>query len=278
MPTQHSRLWKEFMGGARFHVSVAAYTKVPSTWRDTDFVPDFNRFYMIREGEGLIRIEDREIRPEPGQLVLMPAGVRQSYSTISEDTFGKYWCHFTATIGEMSLFDLLEVPPTIRIDRGDEWQAWTNRFETLIREMHNPTLAAGFRVTATIMEMVAAYIETAGRDVRVSRSTAVVDKINTVVRYMESRLDQQLTVEEMAKVAHYHPNYFIHVFKQFTGLSPIQYVNSLRIERAKRWLAATDMTVSEIAEQLGMSLYYFSRLFKEQTGFSPTAYRQLDNR
>ncbi|MDG0791526.1 AraC family transcriptional regulator [Cohnella ginsengisoli] len=55
-----------------------------------------NKFYFITDGEGWLKIGDRELYPKPGRLALMPEGVLQSYPAIYDKPYTKYWCHFTA--------------------------------------------------------------------------------------------------------------------------------------------------------------------------------------
>ncbi|WP_274648454.1 AraC family transcriptional regulator [Paenibacillus humicola] len=275
MTSETRRLWKSFMEEARVRVNTVEYTKVDSSWRYIDFVPEFNRLYLIEEGEGLIRIEDTEYYPSSRQLVLMPAGIRQSYSTISDHTFGKYWCHFTAYVGDLRLFDVLKTPTIVRVADDERWGRWVKLFRSLRQELRSDSFTAGLRVQSIMLELIASFIEQAD-DATFAPTSAAVDKIHSIIRYMEQHLEDQHTVEELARIVHYHPNYFIRVFKQFTGRSPIQYLNALRLERAKNWLAATDTSVSEIAENVGMTLFYFSRFFKEQTGFTPSSYRRMN--
>ncbi len=62
-------------------------------------------------------------------------------------------------------------------------------------------------------------------------------------------------------------------FKKETGLSPIEYRNRLRIERARTLLSRDICSVSEAAKLLGFeSVYYFSRVFKQHTGVAPSQY------
>tara|TARA_B100001971_G_scaffold60249_1_gene55316 strand:- start:4130 stop:4399 length:270 start_codon:yes stop_codon:yes gene_type:complete len=64
-------------------------------------------------------------------------------------------------------------------------------------------------------------------------------------------------------------------FKQHLGRSPMAEVTRLRISKARRLLADTDMSMQEIAEACGYSTYnYMSYLFKRETGMPPTEYRQ----
>jgi AraC family transcriptional regulator, arabinose operon regulatory protein len=99
--------------------------------------------------------------------------------------------------------------------------------------------------------------------------------MNAVLQYIEAHLTDNLTVEELAQIAHFHPNYFIQLFKNFTGNSPIQYINRVRLEKAKHLLTMTELNVSAIADAVGLELSYFSRMFREHNGVSPTAYREF---
>jgi AraC-like DNA-binding protein len=64
------------------------------------------------------------------------------------------------------------------------------------------------------------------------------------------------------------------LFRQVHGLTPLQYVNQIRVDRAKRLLMDSTMSVKEIAENLGFrDSPYLVRLFKKTTGASPGEFR-----
>jgi transcriptional regulator GlxA family with amidase domain len=64
-------------------------------------------------------------------------------------------------------------------------------------------------------------------------------------------------------------------FANATGLSPIQYVQHLRIDQAKRWLEKSRLPVDEVSWQIGYEdPAFFRRLFKRLTGMTPSAYRK----
>lgn len=65
-------------------------------------------------------------------------------------------------------------------------------------------------------------------------------------------------------------------FKELTGLSPIQYINALKIEKACQMLVSDDMRLQDISDFLGFySLPYFYKIFKEQKGITPNQYYQI---
>ena len=82
-------------------------------------------------------------------------------------------------------------------------------------------------------------------------------------------------VEEMIKRSRLAERTFKRRFASATGLTPIAYVQRLRIEDAKRRLERTDAPVDEIAWKVGYEdAAFFRRLFKRTTGVSPGAYRK----
>lgn len=68
------------------------------------------------------------------------------------------------------------------------------------------------------------------------------------------------------------------VFKEHYGISPLQYVNELRMAKIKNMLRNSSFSISEVAEKFGYdNPGYFSRAFRRYTGFSPSEYRDSDN-
>lgn len=272
MGTEKTEFWKSYLPGLQLHVTVAQYTKVPLSWREDDYTPDVNKLYFIEEGEGYLKVEDRKVLPKRGELCLLPADVRQSYGTNGPDTFGKYWCHFTAKVGAFNLFQLLGAPITVRITDHDRVR---ESFARLVHYYHSDEWTAAIHVQSAMLELIAAFLEHADQVAVHAPATGSMDKISVVLAYIEAHLADNLSVDQLAQLIHFHPNYFIRLFKNTTGLSPIQYVNHKRMDKAKQLLAFTNGSVSAIAETLGMDAPYFSRLFKEYTALSPTEYRDF---
>ncbi|GIP37142.1 putative HTH-type transcriptional regulator YisR [Paenibacillus sp. J31TS4] len=269
-----SRL-RHLLSNVQLDVHLAAYTKVSPKWRQMHMLPDFTRMYYIREGEGALEIDGTVYYPKPGQLFVMPAGVRQSYTAISEETFGKYWCHVTTRIGDLDLFRLLGLPYSIDVDETDRV---TDLFRRLIEHAGSPVYTSVLLQKAALLELVSYYIE---------RSLPAADagppapaeprlaKIQTVLAHIDRHLERPLTVPELAELVHYHPNAFIRVFHEIVGMSPIRYVQARKMEKAKRCLADSTSPVASVAEAVGMETCYFSRLFKKHTGLPPSRYREM---
>lgn len=97
--------------------------------------------------------------------------------------------------------------------------------------------------------------------------------VNDVIQYMNLNYMSKLTLDSLAKISGYSTSYFKKRFSEVTGISPIRYLNKIRLERAKDMLKAGLFSVGEISEACGFdNIYYFSNTFKKNFGVSPKNY------
>ena len=84
-----------------------------------------------------------------------------------------------------------------------------------------------------------------------------------------------VTVSELAARYYLSTGHFSHIFKEVTGSSPLEYINHMKIQKAKDLITYTDYPINKIAIDIGIDdQNYFSRLFKKYTGLSPSEYRK----
>ena len=96
-----------------------------------------------------------------------------------------------------------------------------------------------------------------------------------VRRYIDNHFKENLSLDQLAQLAHLNKYYLAHAFRREFGVSPINYLISRRIEESRFLLRETDHTLSLIAQILGFSsLSYFSQCFRRVEGVSPLEYRK----
>ena len=96
-----------------------------------------------------------------------------------------------------------------------------------------------------------------------------------VRRYIEEHFKENLTLDQLAQLAHINKYYLVHAFRKEYNTSPISYQISRRIQESKFLLTSSDRTLSQIAHILGFSsLSYFSQSFRRAEGMSPMEYRK----
>lgn len=100
------------------------------------------------------------------------------------------------------------------------------------------------------------------------------ERIAGIIAYMEAHLHEKLTLAGIADVFHMSKNYLCSFFKMHMGVNFVDYLTSLRVDKAKG-LLASNMSLDEIAEKTGFSdAPYFIKVFKKCEGVPPGAYRR----
>jgi two-component system response regulator YesN len=98
--------------------------------------------------------------------------------------------------------------------------------------------------------------------------------IRQAIHYIKENHQRKLSLEEIAQICCLSIYHFSHLFKKEIGMSFLDFVNKIRIEKALYYLETTDFTVKQIAVQVGFhDANYFSRIFKRSTGYTPSEYR-----
>lgn len=268
-------LLKNYLSNIQVNLVVASYTHCRPGWREIDYIPEYNKFYYITDGEGYIRIGEKEFFPTPGQLVLMPHGIKQSFSSINNNTYKKYWCHFTATIGDTNLFDIIELPYYVEVKDENYLK---NLFEQLINSYQSIDFTSHLNAKANLLKVISYFLDNTIIEKIFLSSSYSVEKLSYVLNYIEKDISKNYSIEELSNIVHVHPNYFIKLFKAQLGSTPMQYINKLKLEKAKRLLESSSLNITEISEQTGFNdIFYFSKTFKGYTGFSPSEFRNINN-
>jgi len=103
--------------------------------------------------------------------------------------------------------------------------------------------------------------------------------VDQAKNYITEHFAESLTLESITTALNYSIPYLSKQFKLHTGLSPIDFLIRVRLEKAKEWLLRTDLTVNEVASGVGYTDFsYFIRAFKKYTGFTPGQYKEQVHR
>ncbi|MBD0382171.1 response regulator transcription factor [Paenibacillus sedimenti] len=95
-------------------------------------------------------------------------------------------------------------------------------------------------------------------------------------QYVSLHLNKKISLDEVAEQLFLNPSYFSRLFKKETGETFIEYVNRMKVERAKELLDQTNLSVAKICESLGYDNHsYFIKMFKTVAGVTPQEYRGL---
>ena len=96
-----------------------------------------------------------------------------------------------------------------------------------------------------------------------------------LLNYIQEHYAEPITLTEVAKKFHFNASYLSSYFSANNNEGFSEYVNKVRVEKAKEMLVATEESISEISDRVGYSdQSYFTKVFKKMTGVSPSQYRK----
>jgi two-component system response regulator YesN len=112
-----------------------------------------------------------------------------------------------------------------------------------------------------------------------SQDAKKITQVQPAINYIDANYDKPVTLAEVAKACHLSVSRLAHLFKEQMGITVIDYLTSVRIERAKQMLLSTDQNCTEICFQVGYSNQsYFTRTFKDMVGMTPRQFRVRNRR
>ena len=131
------------------------------------------------------------------------------------------------------------------------------------------TLPELFRYTRHCIGAIRQYMEQNAE----KKNRSIVERGRQLIL---SSYRRELGVAEIAEQLSLSKNYFGQLFKSQTGMTVSEYLNLVRIEKAKALLKETTLKVYEIADEVGFTdSFYFSSVFKKLVGVSPKEYREM---
>ncbi len=175
------------------------------------------------------------------------------------------------------------------LNRSDSLYTLQGIISILIRRIDadrdlNPDLAFHAQLYSDIETLTEAFITWLSTvDEKKKTASEYKDYIQTAISYVEEHIsDSSLSLKWISEnILFMNVDYVSKQFLKQTGMKFSQYLNKLRIDKAKLMLInAPEMTMNEIAEAIGCgnNPFYFSQLFKKQTGQTPSAFAKVQKK
>ena len=254
---------------------------------------DFIEVAFIAQGSCMHTYNGATIRLIPGDILVISPHEEHSYQIDSKTAI--YNCLFyPKALGEdwerlkemKSIYDFLIVEPFYRCEAGrqeilhlDPTEA--AYMESLLNKMleEQKNRYQGFELVQKSNLVILLCLLGRVWESRFKEPDTVYggkrDMLAEAIRFIEKNAGEEMTIDSLASMAYLSPGYFRKIFKEVTGLTPIEYINNIRISRACKLLAGGNVTISRTAEIVGINdLNYFSRLFKSLVGCSPSEFKR----
>lgn len=227
---------------------------------------DWLLFYVAKESEAF-HFPDKNVIAEEGSFVLFAPGEIQHHVNEGGKTAEFYYVHFECdALPEgitLSTSEVYSLPPRKRFGAI---------FEEIIEEVLQKRPHYEMLCISRLL-YVLSLIQREATQIDHSADKAW-HSVARALQHMNRYFDSNLSLEEYAAMCCMSKYHFLRIFKQVTGVTPMEYRNRVRIDHAKELLTNSYFSISEIAEALGYtSLAYFSVQFKRAVGISPIQYQ-----
>ena len=243
--------------------------KLPTYWQKGR--RDYQILY-VANGKTHFWFDDREEIVSAGHMVLYKPEEIQKYVYYLEDNPEVFWIHFTGR----DVKNILAYHG-ISLDEHVFYCGVLPDYKALFRKIIQELQLCRYGYEDYIASLFNDILLLVDRQQHEQKKTTgnVQEQIERAAAYFNENYNTKISIDDYAESLHISTNWFIHNFKQYAGMSPAQYILSLRMVNAQSLLERTTYNIKEISEIVGYeNPLYFSRVFKKEIGKSPAQYRK----
>lgn len=225
--------------------------------------PSRDFLLLIFGGSFWIRLPelDKEYLIEAGEGIFLPVGMRFERKILSPIDYHQF------------AFCCEESDERYQALRGGRLRIPPSHLNALMESLHRANLqGAGEETVVCLLEHL--FVEEALYAKEPEGRFEMTEDIRDTIQYMNAHLEEKLDMRALASRVYLSHTGLIWKFRRQLGVTPLQYLISLRMQLARRLLLEEDLPIGEIAERCGYpSAYYFTNAFHKSTGKSPSAFR-----
>lgn len=265
----HSYIFtNEFIPISGITMKSAGYTIINDINEPYPNIIDYNLLYVEKDFENF-KLNGKILSAKSGSVILLEPGVSHIEFLKSKHLSEFYHVHFEAD--KTSLFSKMSLKSSIIYPLPPSSTA-KNILEAIITEMQQKLPNYEFKIKNLFENLLIDLNRKISTVPKMKFSKEIAPAFTEILAsyWLNYTLDEYA---DMCNLSKYH---FSRLFKNYTGFSPIEYRNHIRIERAKEFLSYPANTIKHIAEICGYAnANYFCDAFKKAEGISPSEYRKI---
>lgn len=205
-------------------------------------------FYVFKDGS------EQEI--EAGQAIIFSDKVAYIVTTKSDEPFEHYTINFSLASGSFLNSD--------KAIRPVNFASFERKCNDLFNLWRSGEPASRLRCISVLYDLIADFYQ---NDIIHIIGREAYNKVLPAIHYIDENYFDEINLDSLAKLCIMSKTNFRRTFHAVFGVSPIQYLLSVRIRRAEELLKHSGYTISQIAEKCGFKDYeYFCRTFKKRIG------------
>ena len=242
---------------------------------------------FVPEGEGIYQIEQQKYEIGKGKTFFIRSNEMHCIPTITSSTLDFVNIHITPYYLWSVCSDYIETPilQTImqKTPLNHEYTGLDKYFVTIKELLYKEdSQATNSAIRRNVLLLIMELCDRISQDKSTSLFPSVgkastlsnFKSIQKAINYIDGRYNEKIKISDLVSVTNLSRSLFSAEFKNYTGMSAIEYLTIRRIERAMFLLKNTSMSVSSIAGESGFTnLSNFNRLFEKIAKITPKQYR-----
>ncbi|WP_099355506.1 AraC family transcriptional regulator [Fredinandcohnia onubensis] len=247
-------------------------TEYDKDWHSTQHSHHFTELFYIVKGKGYFILPNHEIPVKENDLVIINPNVEHTEKSNSQDSLeyialgieGLSFALEEEQDSQMGVF-------TYQGDRKDIL-FYLNK---LIAEVKYSDEEYEI-ICQNIIEILIVKLRREKKfTVKKTNQKSMNRAVSLITHFINQNYRDDISLDTLAEVGHINKYYLAHCFKNDMKISPIEYLNQVRIREAKILLETTDYNIANIAEFIGFSSQsFFTQVFKRTTNQTPSGYRK----
>ena len=246
---------------------------------------NFFELYYLLSGTRYYYIQGKTYLLRENDIILVRPGAYHKTIDTSQGSHDRLLIHFDRAYftqePSISQFveELFTLPQIIIRPRSADRTNLQNVVLRILGEMHQPEedRSRGMMLSGLMREMLAlTYRAGLNSNLEAEEADPHSDpRISELIEYINENYRDELRVEALAQRFYLSRYHLSRKFKEATGFTIIEYINSVRIIEAQELLLHSDLKIGELVDQVGFgSSSQFTRIFKDITGVTPSQYRR----
>ena len=232
-------------------------------------VKSFYLIHFILEGEGDFYVNNTHYKLKQGQGFLIEPDHQASYISNEKNPWTYIWVGFTGREAKRILdsIGLSQSNPIFTCSQGEKLKKYV--FDMLRHNYSNQS--DRYRLTGMLYLFLSVIAESQQDKIETISGNAYV---NHAITYIQNHYSMPVTIQEISDYVGVNRSYLSSLFKEYTGMSPIRYLQNFRITRAQHMLRVTELPIESIALSCGyQSTEAFHKIFRQIVNMSPKTFR-----
>jgi AraC-like DNA-binding protein len=265
-----------YPGQGELVVLFAGHEQTPPLHNVGPQILDYHLVHFVTGGRGTFECRGRTYMLEKGDHFFIFPGELVRYASDGDNPWSYRWIGFKGTQADAMLagIGISASRPTVNTGGSRKIPACYRRIERTLGEgLPAADWQAGGYMRVLLGEIAKILGMPEKRSPAAGPGTLLAEQ---AVRWLTLQYHKPISIEQMARDLGYHRTYLAKQFKAHTGVSPVQFLLRLRLEKARQ-LLQEPLTIEQVAASVGFAdPLYFSKQFRARYGYSPSEYRRSE--